>query len=49
MQVHFAVLYARDFAKLEAELKKDGSSLRSLVTKEEIEGGQDRSNVAPVP
>jgi hypothetical protein len=33
MQVHFAVPYARDFAKLEAEFKKDGSSLRSLVRK----------------
>jgi hypothetical protein len=45
MRVHFAAPHARDFAKLEAYLKEDGSSLRSLVTKEETEGGQDRSNV----
>jgi len=33
MQVHFAVPHAQDFTKLETDLKKDGSSLRSLVRK----------------
>jgi hypothetical protein len=43
MLAHCTVPYAQDSAKLEANLTKDGSSLRALATQEETEGGQDRS------